>query len=257
MYSGRMSSLFDSPGFNASLFFPRPDTSPAPPGATDLRVAVPGGAVHLRWHRRPRPGVCLLLFHGNGEVVADYDSLAGHFFACGVDLAVVDYRGYGQSLGTPTLRSTLADAPLILTALHNAGAGPLLVMGRSLGSACAAELYQTPTDFVIGFIWESGAADLSNLVRRRGLAVPAEFSESELATFDPCRKLARGQYPLLVVHGEQDTLIAPAEAQRAFGAAKTADKKLCLIAGHGHNDLAFSPLYWQSIREFVHRLRPA
>ncbi len=252
-----MSSLFDSPRFSQSLFYPRQDISPAPSGATDLFVPVPDGAIHVRWYRQPlRQRVSLLLFHGNGEVVADYDSLAGFFFACGTDLAVVDYRGYGRSRGTPTLRNAIEDAPLVLNAFKEAGAGSLIVMGRSLGSACAAELYSSPPELAAGFIWESGAADLRSLVRRRGLVPPAQFSESELTVFDPCRKLARGTRPLLVIHGEADNLIHPAEAKIAFAAAAASDKTLCLIPDHGHNDLAGSSLYWKSIREFVHRVTP-
>ena len=213
----------------------------------------------MRWYRQlPRRGVSLLLFHGNGEVVADYDSLAGRFFDCGVDLAVVDYRGYGRSRGIPTLRNALADAPLIVKALKDAGADSVIVMGRSLGSACAAELYQAPPEFVLGFIWESGAADLRSLVRRRGMAPPVQFSEEDLATFEPCRKLARGNRPLLVIHGEEDSLIDLTEARQAFAAAAAAaaEKKLCLIPDHGHNDLAYSPLYWESISAFVRRISP-
>lgn len=252
-----MSSLFDSPRFSQSLFYPRQEVSPPPSGATDLLVAVPDGSLHVRWYRQPQQHrVNLLLFHGNGEVVADYDSLAGFFFACGTDLAVVDYRGYGRSHGTPSLRNTIEDAPLVLNAFKEAGAGSLIVMGRSLGSACAAELYSSPPELVAGFIWESGAADLRSLVRRRGLVPPAQFSESELSAFDPCRKLARGTRPLLVIHGAEDNLIHPAEAKLAFAAAATSDKTLCLIPEHGHNDLAGSSLYWKSIREFVHRVAP-
>ena len=252
-----MSSLFDSHQFNRSLFYPRRDVSPAPDGAMELLVPVADAEVHLRWYRPPpRPGVSVLLFHGNGEVVADYDSLAERFRNCGAELAVVDYRGYGRSRGTPTLRNALQDAPLVVKALNAAGAGSVIVMGRSLGSACAAELYPAPPEFVLGFIWESGAADLRNLVRRRGLTPPAEFFEADLAVFEPCRKLARGHRPLLVIHGEEDSLIDPREARQAFAAAAAVEKQLCFIPAHGHNDLAYSPLYWESISAFVQRLAP-
>lgn len=229
-----------------------------PDEAVELFVAAGGAEVHMRWYRQlPRRRVSLLLFHGNGEVVADYDPLADRFFDCGVDLAVVDYRGYGRSQGTPTLRNALEDAPLIVKGLKDAGADSVIVMGRSLGSACAAELYQAPPEFVLGFIWESGAADLRNLVRRRGMVPPAQFSDEDLAVFEPCRKLARGNRPFLVIHGEEDSLINYAEARQAFAASAAIEKTLCLIPDHGHNDLAYSPLYWESINAFVQRLSPA
>ena len=251
-----MPSVFDSPHFNQQLFFPRPDKSPVPPGAIDFFVPADGILLHVRWHRHPHSPVTVLLFHGNGEVVADYDDLAKSYADCGADLAVADYRGYGQSEGTPSLRNLLTDAPRILEALTEAGAESVVVMGRSLGSVCAAALYPAPPELVIGFIWESGVASLDNLVRRRGLSVPEAVSEADRSALDPCRKLARGQLPLLILHGKQDDLISPEEAEQALAAAATKDKSLCLIPGRGPNDLAASPLYWQSIKTFLHRLTP-
>jgi pimeloyl-ACP methyl ester carboxylesterase len=101
--------VFDSPEFNARLFFPRPDRGPPPPGARDLFVDVPGARLHLRWHTAATPArAVVLLFHGNGEVVADYDDLADHYAAAGAELVVVDFRGYGASTGVPTLRAAIA-----------------------------------------------------------------------------------------------------------------------------------------------------
>ncbi|MCK7530646.1 MAG: hypothetical protein MZV63_06165 [Marinilabiliales bacterium] len=45
----------------------------------------------------------MLLFHGNGEIVADYDEIAGAYRELGAALLVVDYRGYGRSGGEPLL----------------------------------------------------------------------------------------------------------------------------------------------------------
>ena len=68
-------SIFDSREFNERLFFPRPDTTPPPLGATDQLI----DGLHVRVHDAGLP--TLLLFHGNGEVVADYDDQAVQFAA--------------------------------------------------------------------------------------------------------------------------------------------------------------------------------
>jgi alpha-beta hydrolase superfamily lysophospholipase len=232
------------------LFFPRADAGPAPPAAEDDFIPVDGATLHLRWHHRLDDAPTLLLFHGNGEVVGDYDELAAQFADCGVNLAVVDYRGYGRSTGMPTLRNAIEDAPRVVATVAPR-ARRLLIMGRSLGSACAAELYQAPHEAIAGFIWESGAVDLHALIRRRGITPPAELSEVDREAFDPRCKLRRGRSPLLVLHGEADTLIRAEEAQLAFDAAGTAEKTLRLIPGHGHNDLMHAPLYWAAIERFV------
>lgn len=244
--------MFDGPEFNARLFFPRPDRTPPPPGARDLTVEVPGAQLHLRWHHTAAPArAVLLLFHGNGEVVADYDGLARQFAAAGAELAVMDFRGYGASTGAPTLRAAIADAAPTLAAVRAATARPIVVMGRSLGSACAVELYRQRPAGVAGVVLESGASDLAGLVRRRGLPVPSAFSADDRAVFDPLPKLAAGDLPLLVLHGAADDLIDPAEARAAHAHAGTTHKQLVLIPDRGHNDLGHAPAYWQALAAFI------
>lgn len=248
-----MTSLFDSPDFNERLFFPRRDLSAPPDGARELDVTGDDETLHVRCYSASAGRPTVLLFHGNGEVVADYNDQAPLFAKCGANLAVMDYRGYGRSTGTPTLRSALADAHRILAAVSNV-ATPLIVMGRSLGSACAAELYAKSPEGVIGFVLESGFVDLGALIQRRGMKAPSELAPDDRRAFDAERKLARGTLPLLVLHGGADTMIVPAEARRAHAAAGARDKELVVIPDHGHNDVSLSPLYWDALRRFVQRI---
>jgi pimeloyl-ACP methyl ester carboxylesterase len=241
--------VFDSDEFNDALFYPRRDWAPPPAGAVDLDVE--GEAtLHLRWHG-PEGLPTLLLFHGNGEVVSDYDDVAEMFASAGARLAVVDYRGYGRSAGTPTLRAAIADATRTLATMLAAAGGPVVVMGRSLGSACAAELYGAMPEGVVGFVYESGFVDLAGLIRRRGMEAPRQIDAADLAVFDPVPKLARGTRPFLVLHGAEDALIPAQEAEKAFAAAGTKDKELVLVPDRGHNDLMASRIYWDALRGFL------
>ena len=244
-------SLFDTHELNTRLFFPRPDRSPPPAGAVDLWVEVTDARLHVRWHRRLEAAPTVVLFHGNGEVVADYDAAAIRFASAGANLAVVDYRGYGESTGTPTLRNAIGDAPAVVTAIRQAAGAPLVVMGRSLGCACAAALYERPPEGVVGVVWESGFVDLFGLIRRRGMSPPATLAAADRDAFDPIPKLRRGTLPLLVLHGDADTVIAPAEARAAFEAVTTAHKELVYLPGRGHNDVSTTAAYWQALARFL------
>lgn len=249
-----MPSLFDLPAFNQSLFFPRPQVSATPRGARDLGVEVaPGVSLHLRLHDAPGARALVLLFHGNGEVVADYDEAAADYARVGAALAVVDYRGYGASGGAPTLRACITDAHAVLAAARAcAGDRGLVVMGRSLGSACAAELCQAA--HAAGFVFESAIADVRGILRRRGIELGAPLPEEDLAVFDPLRKFARCTAPALVLHGAQDTLIPASEARLTFEALAAADKELVLVPGRGHNDVSMHPMYWDALARFVARV---
>lgn len=243
-------SIFDRDEFNDRLFFPRPDASPPPAEASDRMVEVDGARLHVRVHAAPPAAGTLLLFHGNGEVVADYDGAAARFARAGVALAVMDYRGYGRSTGRPTLRTLISDARRVADVVQ-----PRLVMGRSLGGVAAHELYARPVAGMEGVILESALFDLGSLIRRRGLVPPASFTEEERAMFEPAAKLALGRLPLLVLHGERDELIALSEAGSALGAAGTAaaDKALVVVPGRGHNDVSGGDRYWSALAAFVAR----
>lgn len=248
-------SLFDSPLFNNTLFYPRRDRTPAPRGARDRFVEVePGVRLHLRTHERPGARAACLLFHGNGEVVADYDGAVEHFAEAGLALSVVDYRGYGQSGGAPTLRAMIEDVrPSLYAFAAEVGDRPLVVMGRSLGGICAAFLSAEPLPGVVGFIFESAASDLLGVVRRRGVP-EVLLSPEDRATFDPLLRARRCQVPALVLHGAQDDLIHPDEARSLYAQLGSPKKALVWVPGRGHNDLSFSPVYWAAIRDFVEGL---
>jgi alpha-beta hydrolase superfamily lysophospholipase len=241
-------SIFDSPEFTDRLFFPRTDASAPPAGAVDRMIDVDGARIHVRSHAAAPGAPTLLLFHGNGEVVADYDDAAPRFARAGVSLAVADYRGYGQSTGDATLRAIVADARPVAEAIR-----PRFVMGRSLGSLAAHELYARPLGGMQAVILESALFDLRGLILRRGLNPPRVFGDDERATFEPAGKLAIGRLPVLLLHGEHDELIAPDEAHAAFAAAGTPvpGKSLVLVPGRGHNDLSGSPTYWTALADFI------
>jgi len=252
-YAARV-SIFDRDEFNESLFFPRADTSPPPAGARDQWIDVDGGRLQVRVHAGPAGAPTLLLFHGNGEVVADYDDAGARFARAGAALAVMDYRGYGASTGTPSLRNLVADARRVAEAVQ-----PQVVMGRSLGGVAAHELYARPAASMVGVVLESAMFDLGALIRRRGLVPPARFSDDERATFEPAGKLSLGRLPLLVLHGERDELIAPSEARAACAAAGAADgdKLLTIVPRRGHNDVSAGEVYWTALTEFLARVGAA
>lgn len=245
------SSIFDQSAFNAALFHPRADVAPPPPGAHDSFVDVHGARLHVRTHAAVASTLpALLLFHGNGEVVADYDAAAEQFARAGVSLIVADYRGYGASTGTPSLRQLIEDARIVAEAVR-----PMFVMGRSLGGAAAHELFARPVGSMCGVVLESAFCDLGALIRRRGLEPPCAYEPDELAVFSPAEKLRRGTLPLLVMHGARDSLIIPDEARLAYDAAGSSSKSLAFIPGRGHNDLALAPTYWTQLALFVDHVR--
>jgi hypothetical protein len=230
----------DRPEIAKRLFHPRVD--PAPSDGRDMTViAADGTKLALRLHLGDPDWPTLLLFHGNGEVASDYDALAPLLARAGCNLTVAEFRGYGKSEGEPQALTLAGDAAAQLAFLkkHLADAGfspRLIVMGRSLGSACALSLAAAhPRDFD-ALVVESGFADTLPLLRTLGVDVAA-LGLTETDGFNNLRHARSFTGPTLLLHGGEDVLIPPAEAQRLFEALPGTDKHLLVITGAGHNDL--------------------
>jgi|HubBroStandDraft_4_1064222.scaffolds.fasta_scaffold233001_1 pimeloyl-ACP methyl ester carboxylesterase len=122
-----------------------------------------------------------------------------------------------------------------------------------LGSACAAELARALPGALAGIVFESGFSDIDGFARRRG--VPANVVPGEdRAVLSPLAKLAGSKAPLLVLHGEVDTLLPAGEGRAAYEASGAVEKRLVIVPGRGHNNVSAHPLYWQELAAFLGRV---
>jgi len=236
-------SRLDRPEIQCRLFHPRPDHGPCPPGvrALHLRVA-PGIELGARFHARGLAAPTLLFFHGNGEIAADYDDLGPLFARAGVNFLVVDYRGYGRSDGVPAAGALLPDAHAAWASAREWLAeegyrGPVMVGGRSLGSAPAVELAATlGAGEVGGLLVESGFARTLPLLRTLGID-PSALGLTENDGFGNLDKIRRYRGSTVVIHGGRDDLIPPQEGRDLFAASGSEDKRLVLVDRADHNSV--------------------
>jgi hypothetical protein len=200
-----------------------------------------GISIGGRFHFNQRSSPNLLFFHGNGEIVADYDDIAPLFNNIGLNFLAVDYRGYGRSTGKPTVTAMLRDSHLIFRftltwLMENGYTGPVLVMGRSLGSASAIELAAHYEANIGGLIIESGFARMGPLLRIFGLD-PARIGLKEEAGLRHIEKIAVFRKPTLVIHAERDHLIPLEEGLRLYEASGAKDKTMLTIPDADHNNI--------------------
>jgi pimeloyl-ACP methyl ester carboxylesterase len=82
--------------------------------------------------------------------------------ACGTNVAVFDYRGYGRSPGKPTVENMQADALALFDAVNARFPGRVIVHGQSLGSFMAAHVAAARP--VLATVLESTATSAEELV---------------------------------------------------------------------------------------------
>ncbi|MBI4216563.1 MAG: alpha/beta hydrolase [Chloroflexi bacterium] len=255
-------ALLDQPHILASAFYPRREWSDPPPGTSDYMIPVAGGSPDIAVHARLYPAEAggsaptILYFHGNGEVVSDYDFVSPFYSGLGLNLCVADFRGYGKSGGGPSFSALNGDAHPIFRYLMAkrrewGHTGLLFVMGRSMGAQPALELASSYPDELKGLIVESGLSDPSRMATR--LAPYTDTAALEEFVRASQERLRSVRLPLLAIHGDWDEIIPYDRAVQFFSQVGSEDKRFVTIHGAGHNDLLLRGLdeYLGAIREFV------
>jgi pimeloyl-ACP methyl ester carboxylesterase len=262
--AGRDYAALDVPEVLLRLFHPRPESSLAAPpaGSRDLLIPVADRVVvGARLHPAAAFAPTLLFFHGNGEIVADYDELAPFYQRLGVNFLPVDYRGYGRSTGEPTVTAMMRDGHAILAYVRQwlpemGYQGPLMVMGRSLGSASALELAAAYPEELAALIIESGFALAGPLLQLLGVDLAAVKFHEKIG-FRNVDKIKAYTGPTLIIHAEHDQIIPLSDGQMLYDASGAADKTFLTIPHANHNDILFQGLaeYLAAIKRLAGRLR--
>lgn len=241
------------------IFYPRDYHSNPPPFAFDKEIQVEEGiSITCRFYKGDDGWPWIIFFHGNGEVVSDYDEISPFYIKRKLNLVVADYRGYGASGGHPTLTDLVHDCPILFRAIREelksrGQKEGVWLMGRSLGSISALELAHKNPDQIKGLIIESGFPSVVRLISH--LNIPVGEIPLEPIYAD-CMEIVRAiTVPTLIIHGEYDMLVPSTEAEDLYNNLGARDKELVIIDAAEHNDIMFVGLtkYFDAIVRFIER----
>jgi uncharacterized protein len=239
------------------------DSTVAASGAEPHRIRTPDGAeLFAVLLRNPRATATVLYFGGNGFRISQMGRhAAGTFLPLGVNLVMVDHRGYGRSTGTPaTVAQLQADAVTAydyVAALPGIDRARIVVHGQSLGSFLAGEVADKRP--VGGVVLESSATTAAEWMRAmrprpwyQRPFVRMRISESMRGAGN-LERVRRIGAPLLVLVGEKDDITPPPLSRRLYQQAATPDslKRLHVLPGAGHNDVPAHPDFARAYTEFL------
>ncbi|MHA1973329.1 MAG: alpha/beta hydrolase [Candidatus Hodarchaeales archaeon] len=258
-------TVLDDPQIIKFIFYPRRQSKGVKETEKSCTIKFnvdEGVDIGCRFYKtnNPKESPNILLFHGNGEIAADYDPIARLYRKIGVNLIVTDYRGYGISSGTPSFSSMLLDAKTIyqklrMQLLEEGYTGSFSIMGRSLGSASAITIAERYQDQLTALIVESGFANTIGLLTRLGL--PPKFPKTLEEKLMLTPVIRNVKIPTLIIHGENDMIIPVSEGVKLHNNASSPNKRLILIPNSGHNDLLIVDpnKYMKSIEEIIRVVR--
>jgi fermentation-respiration switch protein FrsA (DUF1100 family) len=220
---------------------------------TDLTVPTEDGErLHAWWipsRAAPARGH-VLFFHGNAGNVSHRLDHARALTAAGLDVLLLDYRGYGRSTGRPSEEGLLRDARAARAALVAGGQvdpARLVYMGESLGGAVALRLaLEEPP---LACVLQSTFTSLRDVGRQH---YPAALSALAGNAYPNLERIPRLRAPVLILHGDVDEIVPVSHAQALFEAAPE-PRRLRIVPGVGHNDLvqAMGPSYGSEVAAWL------
>lgn len=186
----------------------------------------------------------ILYFGGNSETVADSVPEFTTAFPS-YTVYMVNYRGFGESTGTPTELGLRSDALYIydkVAAMHD----EVKVIGRSLGSGVAS--YVGAEREFEKLVLVTPFDSIRHLGQRRFKVFPMSLLLKD--GFDSASRVNRFTADVLILNAEHDAVV-PKIHTDAFAAAFTEKPpQVELIAGSAHNDISSFQPYYELIREF-------
>ncbi|HZP77477.1 MAG TPA: alpha/beta hydrolase [Pseudolabrys sp.] len=187
------------------------------PEAEEVILDTQDGEQVIAWHVPPKHGKpVVLFFHGNGEVLPWRVPRFRALIEDGTGLLALSFRGYGGSSGTPSEAGLLADGEAVYA--YAAARYPperIALWGYSLGSGVAVAL---AAEKPIGaLILEAPYTSIADLAVTMFPYVPVRWFVRD--PFHSDERIAKVTAPLLVMHGEKDTVIAIHFGEKLFALA--------------------------------------
>ncbi len=195
-------------------------------------------------------GGVILFFHGNGGNISHRLGSLEMFHRLGLSTFIIDYRGYGQSEGSPSEQGTYLDAEAAWRYLVEERQIPptqIIVFGELLGGAVAAWLAQTHSPQAL-------------ILLSTFTSIPDMGAQTY--PFMPVRLLARIQYntlarmseincPVLIVHGQEDEIVPYGHGQRLFELANQPKEFLEIKGSHNEGVIISAVQYEAGLATFA------
>ncbi len=207
----------------------------------------------------------ILHLHGNAQNISTHSGFVLWLVEEGYHAVVFDYRGYGKSDGSPSLKGVHLDAEAAIEkafTLSGVAEDGLIVFGQSLGGAIAIRtIADSPHKPKIkALILESVFSDYRAIVREKAatcfLSWPLQYPIALTYSnrYSPLKWIKRvSPVPILILHGTNDPVVPWHHGEALFKAAAE-PKGFWTTAPTGHTRSFADPAVKQKLLQFMEEL---
>ncbi len=230
------------------LIYPAPKTiGPTTGGFEEIAYPTDDGLTLSAGYRAAETGKpTIVYFHGNGADWVSSVVATDRLVPNGYGVLAAEYRGYRGNPGTPSEEGLYRDGRAAIAYLARQGVAEdeIVLIGNSIGSGVATQLAAEIAPRALVLI--SPFASLRRLVGEKmrwfptGLLLRHHYENDE--------KIGSVAAPVLLLHGDADTLIPHAHSRLLAQARR--DATLVIYPGKGH-DLAWHDEAEEAVLKFL------
>lgn len=240
--------LFD-PIESFAFYFPSREPFDNPRGVTDVWFTGKSGGKLHGWLLLPResegPPPAVLHVHGNAGNVSSHLDFSRFLVDRGFAVFIFDYRGYGRSdpaasgLSRAALMDDTRAALNALLARPEIDPTRVAVYGVSIGNAFSTRLAAERPE-IRAVVAAAPFSGWRRIAHTHAPLLGAALIRGGMDPIDSCTAL--GRRPLLLIHGQEDTIVPPAESARIERVAAKAGVAVTrlVVPGVGHNDIVYA-----------------
>lgn len=213
----------------------------------DINITTADGVKLHAWYVPAQPGKETIVFsHGNAGNISHRQFIMKPFVDQGFGFLAYDYRGFGNSEGTPEEKGLYKDVEASIKFLKDKEQvtdKKLIIMGESLGGAVAIDAASKNKSRLL-FVM-STFTSLPNIAPSlvKNAPVISDLAKNFLPSivqqeYNSIAKIKNITAPILIAHGDQDQLVPFGMSDELYdGATSAVDKDHVTAQGCDHNNV--------------------
>lgn len=217
---------------------------------TEKVVTAKDGTQIMTWHfEGDKDKPLILFFHGNTGLMARFAPAITKLTNEGYSVAMIEYRGFGNTKGTISQETAFSDAVHFYDYYKSKTDKKIIFYGYSFGCAFAMGLtqYRDPDAIILTAPFSSLYQEVKEYpVPLAFLVLKDDYPSDEYIKNIKC--------PILFIHGTKDMLIDSSHSQKLYDLAPVKEKQIVFVDGINHHDIFFkehnNPIILEWLKQF-------
>lgn len=204
---------------------------------------------------RPEEAATVLFCHGNAGNLSDRVAKLTDFRNAGLNVFILDYRGFGKSQGRTTEKGMYADVKAAYDYLQtrpDIAKNKIILYGASMGGAAAIDL--ASKEPVAALIVDSTFTSSIDMAKRIAPLVPSFMLAVKLDSVSKIKKISA---PKLFIHSPDDETVPFWMGKKLFDLASEPKEFLQIIGSHSEGYALSEGIFLPGFENFLdkHGLR--